>query len=76
MKTKTKLAQAKSKRPHLGEPKVTVPPNPKKVLWCPFCDWRHSDSFTGRRRLGNHCADAHYKDVAFNQGEEPPDLDD
>lgn len=78
MKSKGKLARERSERSErigrLGEPKTKVQPNPTKVLWCLVCEWRHSDSFTGRRRLGNHIANEHYDEVAFPQGVEPPDL--
>lgn len=75
MKTKTGLAKAKKRRPRLGEPKVNHPPDPKKVLWCPYCNWKHNDSFTGRRRLGNHFTDDHYDEVAFDPGVTPPDFE-
>lgn len=61
--------------PHLSEPEVKVKPDPNKVIWCPLCDWRNSDSFTGRRRLGNHIVNDHPEDVLFKQGEEPPDFE-
>ena len=62
-------------RPHLGEPKLKVKPQRNMVLWCPICDWRHSDSFKGRERLGHHMANDHYKEIAYPQGEEPDNLE-
>ena len=46
-----------------------------KVLWCPLCDWRASDSMTTRQRMGLHIADEHYLEIAFPPGEEPDDLE-
>jgi hypothetical protein len=46
-----------------------------KVLWCPLCDWRASDSMTTRQRMGLHLADEHYADIAFPVGKEPDDLE-
>lgn len=46
-----------------------------KVLWCPLCDWRASDSITARQRMGLHLADEHYADIAFPIGKEPDDLE-
>lgn len=68
-------AVSRKGRPHLSEPPATVMPDPKKVIWCPLCDWRNSDSFTGRRRLGNHIVEDHTEDVLFDQGVEPDDFE-
>jgi hypothetical protein len=46
-----------------------------KVLWCPLCDWRASDSMTTRQRMGLHLADEHYSEIAFPPGKEPDDLE-
>jgi hypothetical protein len=57
------------------DPKVKVEPSTKMVLWCVFCDWRHTDSVVGRNRLGQHIANEHYDEIAYRQGVEPSDLE-
>ena len=51
------------------------PPNGLKIVWCPLCDWHLADSFSSRRRLGEHVSDEHYDEIVFPAGIEPPDLE-
>lgn len=58
------------------EPVTVSPPDHRKAIWCPYCDWHMKDqSHTARKRLGQHVADIHHDKVAFPLGEEPEDLD-
>lgn len=54
------------------------PPDPKRTLWCPYCDdWDMQDkSMTARKRLGQHIADKHNEKVSFPNGQTPPELED
>ena len=51
-------------------------PIPATVVWCPCCDWHQTDSWSSRRRMGEHVADEHYDEVVFPAGEIPDDLED
>lgn len=51
------------------------PPDGDKIVWCPLCDWHLPDSFSTRRRLGEHVSDEHYDEIVFPKGTEPPDLE-
>lgn len=46
-----------------------------KNIWCPYCDWRVSDSMASRRRLGVHVANYHYDEIAYPVGVEPDNLE-
>lgn len=56
-------------------PKTVVPVDKNVALWCPFCDWHLTDSFSSRRHLGAHIGSCHRGEVAFPLGTEPPDLE-
>jgi hypothetical protein len=55
--------------------KVRNPPMEGTICWCALCDWRLPDSFSARRRLGEHLVDDHYDEIVFPLGTEPPDLE-
>lgn len=58
------------------KPTLFNPPEPSKNdVWCPFCDWHMADTLTGRKRMGLHIANHHTKEVVFEKGTEPRDLE-
>jgi hypothetical protein len=55
---------------------IKNPPVDGDVLWCPIpgCVWHLIDSWSARRRMGEHVANTHPKDVIYSNGEVPEDL--
>lgn len=51
-------------------------PHNGDMLWCPIpeCMWHLTDSFASRRRMGEHIANSHPKDVIYSDGEVPEDI--
>jgi len=52
------------------------PPREGDVLWCPIpaCRWHLKDSWSARRRMGEHVANSHPGDVVYREGEWPEDI--
>lgn len=55
--------------------KNVTTPDAKKNLWCPFCVWKQSDSYSSRKRLGTHIGNCHPNEVVFLKGTLPPGLE-
>jgi len=51
-------------------------PKSGDVIWCPIpkCMWHLSDSCVSRRRMGEHIANTHPRDVIYSNGEVPEDV--